>query len=85
MMKVIKFSIDDRQGFEDLQLKIHNYLLSNLQRYSADKYADFDQSIIFENENKIALIIDDNPKRYTLILEALTQEEKDSIQEINIT
>jgi hypothetical protein len=81
-MKAIKFADTDSAGFNALQQKIHNYLSSNLSGYSANKYADVNLSLHCSTEKKYALIIDENPKRYSLILEALTHAEIDSIETI---
>jgi len=85
-MKAIKFLNTNREGYDALQSKIHNYLLSkngiNGFRYSASKYADFDRALSYQNE--VALLIDENIKRYPLILECLTQAEIDSIVDVDI-
>lgn len=85
-MKAILFTQDDTAGFDALSQKIHLHLTSKVGvgifKYSANKWADSSNALI--HEDKLCMPIDESEPRYSLILEALTQEEIDSIQEINI-
>jgi len=85
-MKAILFTQEDTAGFDALEQKIHLHLTSKVGvdefKYSANKWADSATAIV--HENQLCMPIDESEPRYSLILEALTQEEIDSIQEINI-
>lgn len=84
-MKVIKFNIDDEVGFNSLQQRIHNCLLSKNDidgfKYSGDCYANFDKALT-DGIDK-ALFIDDSSLGYNYILEELTLEEKSRIVDID--
>lgn len=85
-MKAILFTQEDTAGFNALQEKIHLHLLSKVGvdgfKYSADSWARIDDAYI--HQESLCLEIDDEEPRYNYILEALTQEEIDSIQDINL-
>jgi hypothetical protein len=85
-MKAILFTQDDTAGFDALEQKIHLHLISKVGvdgfKYSANKWAELSEAIV--HEDKLCMPIDESEPRYSLILEALTQEEIDLIQEINI-
>ncbi|MHA2388098.1 MAG: hypothetical protein ACXACW_05175 [Candidatus Hodarchaeales archaeon] len=84
-MKAILFTQEDTEGFDGIQQKIHLYLTSKIGvdgfKYSASKWADVSDAFIYEN--KLCMPIDEREPRYSLILQALTQEEIDLIEEIN--
>jgi len=82
-MKAILFTQEDTQGFDALQQKIHLYLMAKENhKYSASCWADSATAIV--HEEKLCMPIDEQEPRYSYILEALTQEEIDSIQDINL-
>ncbi len=85
-MKAILFTQQDTDGFDELQERIHLHLLSKVGvngfKYSADCWASFSKALI-HNDN-LVMPIDESEPRYTYILESLTQEEKDLIEDINI-
>jgi len=85
-MKAILFTQDDTAGFDALEQKIHLHLISKVGvdgfKYSANKWAELSEAIV--HEEKLCMPIDEAEPRYGYILEALTQEEIDSIQDINL-
>lgn len=85
-MKVILFTKEDTAGFNELQERIHLHLLSQVGvdgfHYSADCWADVEDAFVYENQLCLP-IIEIPGQRYDYILEALTQEERDSI--VNVT
>lgn len=85
-MKAILFTQEDTASYNALQEKIHLHLLSKVGvdgfKYSADNWARIDDAYI--HEDKLCMPIDESEPRYSYILEALTQQEIDSIQDINL-
>jgi len=85
-MKAILFKQEDTSGFNELQERIHLHMISKIGvdgfKYSATKWADVQEAHI--NEDHLCMPIDESEPRYNYILEALTQEEIDSIQDINL-
>ena len=85
-MKAILFTQQDTVAFDELQQKIHLYLQSKIGqngfKYSADKWADSASVDLYQEQ--LVMQIDEQELRYSYILEALTQEEIDSIQDINL-
>ena len=82
-MKAILFTQEDTAGFDALQQKIHLYLQSiDGYKYSAVCWARVDNANMYEE--KLCMPIDEREPRYTYILEALTEEEIASIQDIEI-
>jgi hypothetical protein len=85
-MKVIKFDTTDTAGFDALQQKIHNHLISKDGvdgfKYSATKWADSADAPANTDEGKMALVIDESEPRNTLILDALTDAEKATIVDV---
>ena len=85
-MKAILFTQEDTASYNALQEKIHLHLLSKVGvdgfKYSADCWARIDDAYI--HEEQLCMPIDELEPRYSYILEALTQEEIDSIQDINL-
>ena len=82
-MKAILFTQEDTEGFDALQQKIHLYLMAKENhKYSASCWANSETAIV--HEEQLCMPIDESEPRYSLILEALTQEEIDSIQDINL-
>jgi hypothetical protein len=85
-MKTILFTQQDTEGFDALEQKIHLHLISKVGvdgfKYSADKWADSSEAIV--HESKLVMPIDESEPRYTYIMEALSQAEKDSIVDITL-
>jgi len=85
-MKAILFTQEDTTGFNALQEKIHLHMISKIGvdgfKYSATKWADTQEANI--HEEQLCMAIDETEPRYSHILEVLTQEEIDSIQDINL-
>ena len=85
-MKAILFAQEDLAGFEAAQEKIHNYLVSQVGvngfKYSASRWSAPEAPI---HEDQLVLEIDEREPRYSLILEALDQDEIDAIVEIEIS
>lgn len=85
-MKAILFTQEDIDGFNAIEQKIHNYLLSKVGvngfKYSADYWADSSKASI--HNNSLVMPIDESEPRYTYILESLTEEEIDLIENIEI-
>lgn len=85
-MKAILFAQEDTAAFEAAQEKIHNYLVSQVGvngfKYSASRWSDPVAPI---HEDQLVLEIDEREPRYSLILEALDQDEIDAIVEIEIS
>lgn len=86
-MKAILFTQEDTDGFNSLQERIHLHLLSKAGvdgfKYSATKWADFQEAYIYE-EKLCMPIVEIPTQRHSCIMEVLTQEEIDSIQDINL-
>jgi hypothetical protein len=84
-MKVIKFNITDTEGYEALQSKIHNYLLSKNDvdgfKYSAECWADINDPL--KDETHLGVPIYELDPRYTHIYNSLNQAEKDSIETVD--
>lgn len=82
-MKAILFTQEDTAEFNALQERIHLYLESIVDyKYSASCWADVESVYIYDN--KLCMPIAEEQPRYNYILEVLTQEEIDSIQDINL-
>jgi len=85
-MKAILFTQEDTDGFNELQERIHLHMISKVGvdgfKYSATKWADVEEAYVYEDQ--LCMAIDDAEPRYSYILEVLTQEEIDSIQDINL-
>jgi hypothetical protein len=85
-MKAILFTQEYTAGFNELQERIHLHLLSKIGvdgfHYSADCWADAATAYVYEDQ--LCMAIDDSEPRYRYIIEVLTQEEIDSIQDINL-
>ena len=85
-MKAILFTQEDTAGFNALQERIHLHMISKIGedgfKYSATKWADTQEAHI--HEEQLCMPIDVAEPRYSYILEVLTQEEIDSIQDINL-
>ena len=85
-MKAILFTQEDIDGFNALQERIHLHMISKIGvdgfKYSATKWADVQEANI--HEEQLCMPIDEKEPRYTYILESLTQEEKNLIEDINI-
>ena len=85
-MKAILFTQEDTDGFNALQERIHLHMISKIGvdgfHYSADCWADASTAYVYED--KLCMAIDDTDSRYSYIMEALTQEEIDLIQDINL-
>ena len=87
-MKIIKFDTTDTAGFDALQQKIHNHLISKDGvdgfKYSATKWADSADAPANTDEGKMALVIEcTSQNRYSLILDALTDAEKATIVDVD--
>jgi len=86
-MKAILFTQEDTAGFNALQERIHLHMISKIGvdgfKYSADCWARVDDAYIYE-EQLCMPVNEYQPVRYSYLLEVLTQEEKDSIQDINL-
>ena len=86
-MKAILFTQEDTAGFNALQERIHLHLLSKVGvdgfHYFADCWADAATAYVYE-EQLCMPVNEYEPIRYNYILEVLTQQEKDSIQDINL-
>jgi hypothetical protein len=86
-MKAILFTQEDTAGFNELQERIHLHMISKIGvdgfHYSADCWARVDDAYIYE-EQLCMPVNEYQPVRYSYLLEVLTQEEKDSIQDINL-
>tara|TARA_R100000951_G_scaffold41037_1_gene34754 strand:- start:647 stop:925 length:279 start_codon:yes stop_codon:yes gene_type:complete len=85
-MKAILFTQENTDGFNAIEQKIHNYLLTKVGdngfKYSASCWSEAASASI-HNEN-LVMPIDESEPRYTYILEALTEEEIDLIENIEI-
>ena len=82
-MKAILFTQENTEEFDALQQKIHLHLMAKSDyKYSASCWADTESAYI--HEEKLCMPIDEREPRYIYILEVLTQEEIDSIQDINL-
>lgn len=82
-MKAILFTQEDTAGFDALQQKIHLHLMAKSgYKYSASCWADSATAIV--HEEQLCMPIDESEPRYIYILEVLTQQEIDSIQDINL-
>lgn len=85
-MKAILFTQEDTIIFDAIEQKIHNYLLSKVGengfKYSASCWASSSEALI--HEDSLVMPIDESEPRYTYILESLTEEEIDLIEEINL-
>jgi len=85
-MRAILFTQENTDGFNAIEQKIHNYLLTKVGengfKYSADCWSDSANALI--HNDSLVMPIDESEPRYTYILESLTQEEKDLIEDINI-
>jgi hypothetical protein len=85
-MKAILFTQEDTAGFNALQERIHLHMISKIGvdgfKYSATKWADVQEAYI--HEEQFCMAIDETEPRYSYILEVLTQQEIDSIQDINL-
>jgi len=85
-MKAILFTQENTDGFNALQERIHLHMISKIGvdgfSYSANCWASYSEAYVYEDQ--LCMPIDDAEPRYSYILEALTQEEKDSIQDINL-
>jgi len=85
-MKAILFTQEDIAGFNELQERIHLHMISKIGvdgfKYSATKWADAATAYVYEDQ--LCMAIDDSEPRYSYIIEVLTQEEIDSIQDINL-
>jgi hypothetical protein len=86
-MKAILFTQEDTAGFNALQERIHLHLLSKVGvdgfHYSADCWAEVADAYIYEDQLCMP-IVEIPEQRYKYILEVLTQEEIDSIQDIKL-
>ena len=87
-MKVILFTQEDTDGFNELQERIHLHLLSKVGvdgfHYSADCWADAATAYVYEGQLCMP-IVEIPEQRYNYILEVLTQQEKDSIVDVPIS
>ena len=85
-MKAILFTQEDKDGFDAIEQKIHSYLLSKVGengfKYSANYWADSFKALI--HNDSLVMPIDESEPRYTYILESLTEEEIDLIEQINL-
>ena len=85
-MKAILFTQEDTAGFNALQERIHLHMISKIGvdgfHYSADCWANVADAYVYEEQ--LCMPIDESEPRYIYILEVLTQEEIDSIQDINL-
>jgi len=85
-MKAILFTQEDTAGFNELQERIHLHMISKIGvdgfKYSATKWADTQEAYI--HEDQFCMAIDEREPRHNYILEVLTQQEIDSIQDINL-
>ena len=85
-MKAILFTQEDTSGFNELQERIHLHMISKIGvdgfHYSADNWAEAATAYVYEDQ--FCMPIDVAEPRYSYILEVLTQEEIDSIQDINL-
>jgi hypothetical protein len=86
-MKAILFTQEDISGFNELQERIHLHMISKIGvdgfKYSATKWADAATAYVYEDQLCMP-IVEIPEQRYNYILEVLTQQEKDSIQDINL-
>lgn len=86
-MKAILFIQEDTAGFNALQERIHEHMLTKVGvdgfHYSADDWASVLDAYIYQDQLCLK-IVEDEP-RYAYILEVLTQEEKDSIVDVPIS
>ena len=85
-MKAILFTQEDTAGFNALQERIHLHMISKIGvdgfHYSADCWADVADAYVYEDQLCMPIVEIPEP-RYNYILEVLTQEEKDSIVDVN--
>ena len=85
-MKAILFTQEDTAGFNALQERIHLHLLSKVGvdgfHYSADCWASVESAFVYEDQ--LCMPVNEYESvRYTYLLEVLTQQEKDSIVDVN--
>jgi hypothetical protein len=86
-MKAILFTQENTAGFNALQKRIHLHLLSKVGvdgfHYSADCWASVESAFVYEDQ--LCMPVNEyEPVRYNYILEVLTQEEIDSIQNVKL-
>jgi len=86
-MKAILFTQEDTAGFNALQERIHLHLLSKIGaddfKYSGSCWASVESAYVYEDQ--LCMPVNEyEPVRYTYLLEVLTQEEKDSIVDVNV-
>ena len=85
-MKGILFTQEDTSGFDAIEQKIHIYLLTKVGengfKYSADCWSESSSALI--HEDSLVMPIDESEPRYTYILESLTEEEINLIEEITL-
>ena len=86
-MKAILFTQEDTAGFNALQERIHLHMISKIGvdgfKYSADCWARVDDAYIYEDQ--LCMPVNEyEPRRYSYLLEVLTQQEKDSIVDVPI-
>ena len=87
-MKAILFTQEDTAGFNALQERIHLHMLTKVGvdgfHYSADCWARVDDAYIYQDQ--LCMPVDEyETRRYSYLLEVLTQEEKDSIVDVPIS
>ena len=85
-MKAILFTQENTVGFDAIEQKIHNYLLTKVGvngfKYSANCWASSSKASIYNDS--LVMPIDESEPRYNYILESLTEEEIDLIEEITL-
>lgn len=86
-MKAILFTQEDTAGFNALQERIHEHMLTKVGvdgfHYSADDWDSVVDAYIYQDQLCLK-IVEDEP-RHTFIMQVLTQAEKDSIVDVDIT
>lgn len=86
-MKAILFTQEDTDGFNALQERIHLHMISKIGidgfHYSADCWSDVEDAFVYEDQLCMP-IVEIPQQRFSFIMEVLTQEEKDSIVDVNV-
>jgi len=86
-MKAILFTQEDKDGFDELQERIHLHMFTKIGvdgfHYSADCWASVESAYVYEDQ--LCMPVNEyEPVRYGYLLEVLTQEEKDSIVDVPV-
>jgi len=86
-MKAILFTQQDTDGFNALQERIHQHMLTKVGidgfKYSGSCWASVESAYVYEDQ--LCMPVNEyEPVRYGYLLEVLTQEEKDSIVDVPV-